>query len=50
LLTNNPQKIAALKDAGFDVRQKHLSAEIHEYNRSYIESKRAKLGHERGDA
>jgi 3,4-dihydroxy 2-butanone 4-phosphate synthase/GTP cyclohydrolase II len=50
LLTNNPQKIAALKYAGFDVRQKHLSAEIHEYNRSYIESKRAKLGHERGDA
>lgn len=50
LLTNNPQKIAALKEAGFSVTQKHLLAEIHKYNRSYIESKRAKLGHERGDA
>jgi 3,4-dihydroxy 2-butanone 4-phosphate synthase/GTP cyclohydrolase II len=50
LLTNNPQKIAALVGAGFDVTQEHLSAEIHQYNRSYIESKRAKLGHERGDA
>ena len=50
LLTNNPKKIAALVGAGFDVTQEHLSAEIHQYNRSYIESKRAKLGHERGDA
>jgi 3,4-dihydroxy 2-butanone 4-phosphate synthase/GTP cyclohydrolase II len=50
LLTNNPQKIAALVGAGFDVTQEHLSAEIHQYNRSYLESKRAKLGHERGDA
>lgn len=50
LLTNNPQKITALKDAGFNVTQQHLLAEIHQFNRSYIESKRAKLGHERGDA
>jgi 3,4-dihydroxy 2-butanone 4-phosphate synthase/GTP cyclohydrolase II len=50
LLTNNPEKVAALKSAGFEVRQRNLSAEIHEFNQQYIETKRAKLGHERGNA
>jgi len=50
LLTNNPEKVAALKSAGFDVTQRNLAAEIHEFNRQYIETKRAKLGHERGNA
>jgi 3,4-dihydroxy 2-butanone 4-phosphate synthase/GTP cyclohydrolase II len=50
LLTNNPEKVGALKSAGFTVTQRNLAAEIHEFNRRYIETKRAKLGHERGNA
>lgn len=50
LLTNNPEKVAALTAAGFAVTQRNLAAEIHEFNRQYIETKRAKLGHERGNA
>jgi 3,4-dihydroxy 2-butanone 4-phosphate synthase/GTP cyclohydrolase II len=50
LLTNNPEKVAALTSAGFAVTQRNLAAEIHEFNRRYIETKRAKLGHERGNA
>ena len=50
LLTNNPEKVAALSSAGFTVTQRNLAAQIHEFNRQYIETKRAKLGHERGNA
>lgn len=50
LLTNNPEKVKALSSAGFTVTQRNLAAEIHEFNRRYIETKRAKLGHERGNA
>jgi 3,4-dihydroxy 2-butanone 4-phosphate synthase/GTP cyclohydrolase II len=50
LLTNNPEKVAALSNAGFAVTQRNLAAEIHEFNRQYVETKRAKLGHERGNA
>ncbi len=50
LLTNNPEKVAALTAAGFNVTQKNLATEIHQFNQKYIETKRAKLGHERGNA
>jgi 3,4-dihydroxy 2-butanone 4-phosphate synthase/GTP cyclohydrolase II len=50
LLTNNPEKVSALKDAGFTVKQRNLATEIHQFNERYIETKRAKLGHERGNA
>lgn len=50
LLTNNPEKVKALTSAGFTVTQRNLAAEIHEFNKRYIETKRAKLGHERGNA
>jgi 3,4-dihydroxy 2-butanone 4-phosphate synthase/GTP cyclohydrolase II len=49
LLTNNPEKVSALKSAGFDVKQQNLDTEVHEFNRQYIETKRAKLGHKRGE-
>jgi 3,4-dihydroxy 2-butanone 4-phosphate synthase/GTP cyclohydrolase II len=49
LLTNNPEKVSALKGAGFAVMQQNLDTEVHEFNRHYIETKRAKLGHERGE-
>jgi 3,4-dihydroxy 2-butanone 4-phosphate synthase/GTP cyclohydrolase II len=48
LLTNNPEKVQALKNSGLNVTQQNLSTEIHEFNRQYIETKRVKLGHERG--
>ena len=50
LLTNNPEKVTAFKAAGFAVEQRNLAPQIHEFNRQYIETKRAKLGHERGNA
>jgi 3,4-dihydroxy 2-butanone 4-phosphate synthase/GTP cyclohydrolase II len=50
LLTNNPEKVVALTSAGFSVTQQNLAAEIHQFNQRYIETKRAKLGHERGNA
>lgn len=50
LLTNNPEKVKALKDNGFTVTQENLAAQIHQYNEKYIETKRVKLGHERGNA
>jgi 3,4-dihydroxy 2-butanone 4-phosphate synthase/GTP cyclohydrolase II len=50
LLTNNPEKVTALSVAGFSVTQQNLAVDIHEFNRKYIETKRAKLGHERGNA
>ena len=50
LLTNNPQKVSALKDAGFNVKQRNLATEVHQFNQQYIETKRVKLGHERGNA
>lgn len=50
LLTNNPEKVAALTNAGFTVEQRNLATEVHQYNQRYIETKRRKLGHERGNA
>ncbi len=50
LLTNNPEKVKALRDKGFSVTQENLAAQIHQYNEKYIETKRVKLGHERGNA
>ena len=50
LLTNNPEKVKALRDNGFSVTQENLAAQIHQYNEKYIETKRVKLGHERGNA
>lgn len=50
LLTNNPLKVAALEEAGFTVTQRNLATEIHQFNQRYIETKREKLGHERGNA
>jgi 3,4-dihydroxy 2-butanone 4-phosphate synthase/GTP cyclohydrolase II len=49
LLSNNPEKVMALKSSGLEVKQQNLSTEIHEFNRQYIETKRVKLGHERGE-
>ncbi|MGH7680865.1 MAG: GTP cyclohydrolase II [Candidatus Eiseniibacteriota bacterium] len=46
LLTNNPKKIAALKDYGIDVvAREALEIRPNDMNRRYLETKRARLGH-----
>lgn len=46
LLTNNPKKIAALKDYGIDVvAREPLEIRPNDVNRRYLETKRARLGH-----
>jgi GTP cyclohydrolase II len=45
LLTNNPRKIQALRDEGFDVERVRLESEPHEHNEDYLRAKAIKLGH-----
>ena len=46
LMTNNPRKRAGLEGHGLQVVERvPLSAEVHEANRRYLETKRDKLGH-----
>jgi GTP cyclohydrolase II len=46
LMTNNPDKLAGLEEAGIEVAAHvpHWTAD-HEHNRDYLEVKRAKMGH-----
>ena len=48
LLTNNPNKVAALKSAGITVTQKPLVIVSNEFNEKYLATKEEKLGHSRG--
>jgi 3,4-dihydroxy 2-butanone 4-phosphate synthase / GTP cyclohydrolase II len=48
LLTNNPQKVLALRASGFDVEQEHLDISTNEFNEKYLKTKESKLGHHRG--
>ncbi len=46
LMTNNPDKIAGLEEAGIQVSDACLTGVArHEHNREYLESKRTRLGH-----
>ncbi|MCZ8107361.1 MAG: GTP cyclohydrolase II, partial [Burkholderiales bacterium] len=46
LLTNNPSKLAALRSAGIDVRERiPLLAPVGVRNRGYLEAKRRRAGH-----
>jgi GTP cyclohydrolase II/3,4-dihydroxy 2-butanone 4-phosphate synthase/GTP cyclohydrolase II len=48
LMTNNPDKMKGLEDAGVRVtRRVPHWGEHHEHNRDYLEAKRNKLGHQR---
>lgn len=44
LLTNNPDKIKALSDEGFDVSRQSIMTEIHEHNIRYLSVKKNKMG------
>jgi 3,4-dihydroxy 2-butanone 4-phosphate synthase/GTP cyclohydrolase II len=48
LLTNNPDKVAAIKDAGITCTQQRLLVEVNEFNEKYLATKESKLGHNRG--
>jgi 3,4-dihydroxy 2-butanone 4-phosphate synthase/GTP cyclohydrolase II len=48
LLTNNPNKVAALKKSGITVTQKPLVIASNKFNEKYLATKEEKLGHSRG--
>ncbi len=48
LLTNNPNKVQALQDAGVEVAQANLSVKPNKFNEKYLATKEEKLGHLRG--
>jgi 3,4-dihydroxy 2-butanone 4-phosphate synthase/GTP cyclohydrolase II len=48
LLTNNPNKVAALRNAGVAVTQKALVIASNKHNEKYLATKQEKLGHTRG--
>ncbi len=48
LLTNNPEKCAALKTHGFTTKIQTLQVTSNEYNQKYLETKRDKLNHALG--
>nr|WP_237704712.1 3,4-dihydroxy-2-butanone-4-phosphate synthase [Nesterenkonia sp. F] len=45
LLTNNPEKVAALQEAGLDVDQVPSEGEVHDENRRYLRTKRDRMHH-----
>jgi 3,4-dihydroxy 2-butanone 4-phosphate synthase/GTP cyclohydrolase II len=47
VMTNNPEKIAALVDAGIATTVKSLDIQANEFNQKYLETKATKLGHQR---
>jgi len=48
LLTNNPNKVGALQDAGVTVTQTPLVIASNKFNEKYLATKEEKLGHTRG--
>jgi 3,4-dihydroxy 2-butanone 4-phosphate synthase/GTP cyclohydrolase II len=45
LMSNNPEKIVALQQAGFEVERVPIEVEPHERTRGYMKTKKEKLGH-----
>jgi L-ascorbate metabolism protein UlaG (beta-lactamase superfamily) len=48
LLTNNPDKVAAIRDAGITCTQQPILVAVNEFNEKYVATKENKLGHNRG--
>jgi 3,4-dihydroxy 2-butanone 4-phosphate synthase/GTP cyclohydrolase II len=48
ILTNNPNKVAALRIAGLEVTQQPLVIVSNKFNEKYLATKETKLGHTRG--
>lgn len=47
VMTNNPEKISALVDAGIATTVKNLDIQANEFNQKYLDTKATKLGHQR---
>jgi 3,4-dihydroxy 2-butanone 4-phosphate synthase/GTP cyclohydrolase II len=47
VMTNNPEKIAALVDAGIKTTVKSLDIQANRFNQKYLDTKATKLGHQR---
>ena len=45
LMSNNPDKLAALRNAGFEVERVPIEIEPHEITLDYLKTKKDKLGH-----
>jgi 3,4-dihydroxy 2-butanone 4-phosphate synthase / GTP cyclohydrolase II len=48
LLTNNPDKVASIKESGISVKTAPLEVIANQYNQKYLETKRDKLNHALG--
>jgi 3,4-dihydroxy 2-butanone 4-phosphate synthase/GTP cyclohydrolase II len=48
LLTNNPEKLASIRDSGISVKTAPLEVISNQYNQKYLETKRDKLNHALG--
>ena len=48
ILTNNPNKVAALKESGIEVTQRAIVIVSNKFNEKYLATKEEKLGHTRG--
>jgi 3,4-dihydroxy 2-butanone 4-phosphate synthase/GTP cyclohydrolase II len=48
LLTNNPNKVLALRQAGVELSQSNLTVTPNKFNEKYLATKEEKLGHLRG--
>jgi len=48
ILTNNPNKVSALKSGGIQVKQQQLEVFSNKFNEKYLATKEEKLGHTRG--
>ena len=49
LLTNNPEKLAALDASGIKYKGRKLQVVANEFNRKYLETKRDLLSHSLGE-
>ena len=47
VMTNNPEKVQALIDAGISTKVASLDVQENEFNQKYLETKATKLGHQR---
>ena len=48
ILTNNPKKVTALRNAGLEVNEQSLVVASNKFNEKYLATKEEKLGHSRG--
>jgi 3,4-dihydroxy 2-butanone 4-phosphate synthase/GTP cyclohydrolase II len=47
VMTNNPEKVQALIDAGISTKVMSLDVQENEFNQKYLDTKATKLGHQR---